>query len=133
MSSVKMNNANIKSANYNNNNLNHINSNGHINNNSAHHHNNTGNQPFHSGAKNANKRNANGMYDYFRFNHNRLPFVVANEGKVAEMDLLPMPPQDNFFFDINTYEKNDFAEPEPRWNPDIHLRITEPEYVVRLD
>jgi len=132
-----MNNANIKSANYNNNinNNNHYNNNHTINNNgyTNNNNNNNANQPFYSGAKNANKRDANGEYDYFRFNHNRLPFVVANEGKVAEMELLPMPPQENFFYDINTYEKNDFIEQEPRWNPEIHLRITEPEYVVRLD
>lgn len=80
-----------------------------------------------------NKRNEKGEYDYFRFNHNRLPFVVENEGRVAEMELLPMPPKDNLYYDINTYDHNDFVEQEPRWNPDLHLRITEPEYVVRLD
>jgi len=84
-------------------------------------------------SKKVNKRNANGGYDYFRFDQNRLPFVTANEGRVAEMEMLPMPPQEDFYYDINTYEKNNFAEQEPRWNPDIHLRITEPEYVVRLN
>jgi len=79
------------------------------------------------------KRNTDGEYDYYRMDHNRLPFVVKNEGKIAEMDLLPMPPQDGFFYDINTYEKNDFDEPEPRWNPDLHLKISEPEYLVRMD
>lgn len=136
MSSTKIaqnNNANKMANNNNTNNI--FNNNNHnLNtNNTNNNTNNAAHQAFHCGATNVNKRNSSGHYDYFRFNHNRLPFVAANEGRVAEMELLPMPPQDNFFFDINTYEKNDFAEPEPRWNPDIHLRFTEPEYVVRLD
>lgn len=114
----------------------HVNHNNHINTNntnSINHGNNNNNGQIYNGNQTnmTNKRNEKGEYDYFRFNHNRLPFVVANEGRVAEMDLLPMPPQQDFFYDINTYETVD--EPEPKWNPDIHLRITEPEYVVRLD
>jgi len=114
----------------------HVNHNNHLNTNntnSINHGNNNSNGQIYNGnqTNTTNKRNEKGEYDYFRFNHNRLPFVVANEGRVAEMDLLPMPPQQDFFYDINTYETVD--EPEPKWNPDIHLRITEPEYVVRLD
>jgi len=109
-----------------------INNNNNNNNKSNNNNNNSLNANI-GGKMNAYKRNADGEYDYFRFDHNRLPYVVANEGKVAEMDLLPMPPQENFFYNINTYENNDFVEQEPRWNPDLHLRITEPEYVVRLD
>lgn len=139
------NNVKLSSNNYNNNhNINHNNANHHNfnnGNNITNNYNNhttsssSSNGPIYNGkqTKSVAKRNEKGEYEYFRFNHNRLPFVVANEGRVAEMPLLPMPPQDDFYYDINTYENNDFVEQEPRWNPDLHLRITEPEYVVRLD
>jgi len=78
------------------------------------------------------KRQESGEYNYYRFDQSRLPYVVANEGRTAKMEMLPNPPQENLYYDINTYEKNDFVEQEPRWNPEIHLRITEPEYVVRV-
>jgi len=64
-----------------------------------------------------------------RVDHNRHPFVVSNQGKICEMEVLPHPPADGFAYPLNDYEDVD----EPRWNPDIHLNITDPDYVVKLD
>lgn len=63
-------------------------------------------------------------------NQNKLAFVQRNAGRSIEMDMLPMPPEENFpFYPLNTYDDVD----EPRWDPEIHLYTTEPEFYVRLD